>query len=476
VIMKAFFAYVVLVACAVILLCSSLSYAEARIDSRFAVCGGRPGDQRLLDLVGANWHLNWHPDLAIRFTDPDYSFVRMYWRTTAGEYTDEEIQAWARNTREKLGPDATIVWLASNEPNVRGQANQTPEEFAPGYYQYHKNIKIGDPDALVLGPGLMDWTFKSSTVFMTGKEWYEEFREIWANIPEYAEYSMSIQSNPYPPMDGFNIHTYDVRGIDGTPWVEPDWRYLKSETLACYADLQTYPETQGLKIWNTEYGSLRAQSITESADTLAGIGLWFREQPFMERWFFFILRVVDDTWQNTILVNNDGTINALGKAHYALSTMGDAEIFNIPYHGDYSDGVEYVRPGTKRIVNMPIKYGVGIKFQEEHNRQYGAGTLGLTYTMEKPIKRVTFNYRIVRFLPFYQLELDIPGDPGVWSSIDVVGDGWGEIEVDEWVDIDLSEYDTNELSIVLRCTADHSVFGAPAFIQVTNITFWFCRL
>lgn len=467
-----FFIRTVFLGCLLLVLISVSSFAEAETDDRFAVCGVRPGDEKLMDQVGARWALNWHPDLALRFTNPAYSFVRMYGVTTAGEYTDEEIQAWARNAREKLGPDATIVWLASNEPNETTQANQTPQEFAAGYYQYHKNIKLGDPDALVLGPGLLNWTFESPGC-RAGKEWYEEFREVWASTPEYAEYSMSIQGNPYPPMDGVNIHTYDIRGIRDSYLGPPDWEYLKNEILALYADLQTYPETQGLKIWNTEYGCLRGGSITDAADTLGGIALWFREQPFMERWFYFILRVTDDTWQNTILVNNDGEINALGKAHYALATLGDEEVYNMPHHASYDVGVEYVRPGTKRIDNMKIQYGVGLNFKETQNARYSQGTLGITYVADKPIKRLTFNYRMSYLLPLYYLEIDVPGHEGIWSSKDRTGVGFGDIDINDWVDIDLSEYDTNEVSIVLHCTQDHAVFGKPAHYQVTNITFWF---
>src|SRR5690554_567257 len=90
------------------LLGSFACFAEGEIDPRFAVCGVRPTPQdfALMDAVGARWGLNWNLDLRYQFTNgTEYPFVRMYGEVKAGEYTDEEIQEWARKTRELNGPD-----------------------------------------------------------------------------------------------------------------------------------------------------------------------------------------------------------------------------------------------------------------------------------------------------------------------------------------------------------------------------------
>lgn len=436
-------------------------------DPRFAMSGWRGFAK--FDEVGSCWFLNWGRSTSATYANDNYPYVRMYWRTKAGEFTDATIQSWAATAKSRYSPGVTVYWTASNEPNDRGQANQTPAEFAAGYYQYHKNLKIGDPTCKVLGPGILDWTFQSDSVWKKGKEWYEEFRQVWANDPVYSAYSMALQGNPYPPMDGFNMHTYDLRGIQGTPYEgPPTWQYLRDQALAAYADIQTYPETAGLKIWNTEYGLLRGSSLTDSADTLGGIGLWFRQQPWMERWFFFIIATSDGSWTNTVLLDVSNNINALGKAHYTLSTMGDAEVYNMPFNSGYNTGFSYIRPGSVYTLAYNEDYTLGLNFYLKNSQSYSVGDMrGRTYTTQRRIKRVTFNYRFTCDPALFQLEVDIPGQGKVWSS--------GSNTLDQWADIDFSAYDVNEVSFGLHCITANAYSNVPANArcQINNITLWF---
>lgn len=436
-------------------------------DPRFAMSGWKSFEK--MEEVGATWFLNWGRSLNKNLVNNDHPYLRMYWRTKAGEFTDEQIQDWAKQAREMHGPDAEIYWTASNEPNEKIQANQTPAEFAAGYYQYHKNLKIGDPKCKVLGPGILNWTFKSYSVWQEGGKWYRELRELWAKDPVYSAYSMSVQGNPYPPMDAFNMHTYDLLGLQGTPpQGPPTWQYLRDEALACYNDLQTWPETKDLKIWNTEYSLLRGRHITDGADTLGGIALWFKEQPWMEKWFFFIIAITDDAWNQTILLDKEGNINSLGKAHHALSTMGDAEVYNMPFNAPYSIGSRYTRAGCEYTERIDERYFIGINFIMQKDESYKAGDMrGRTYTMHRPIKRVTFNYRMTCDPALYQLELDIPGTAALWKS--------GDQTLDQWADIDLSQHNTKQISFGLYCIEDNQYTGetGSAGVQINNITFWF---
>lgn len=435
-------------------------------DSRFGVSGWRSFAD--LDKVGSCWFLNWGKSTNAALANPDYPYVRMYWRTKANEYTDAQIQDWARTVRSQLGPGVPIWWTASNEPNDRGQANQTPAEFAAGYYQYHKNLRIGDPDCKVLGPSMLNWTFLSDSVWKTGKDWYTEFRELWANDPTYSAYSNSIQGNPYPPMDGFNMHTYDLRGIQGTPWEgQPDWTYLRDQTLACHADLQNWPETKNLRIWNTEYGTLRVATITDTADSLGGFGLWLRKQSFIERWFFFILRTGDGTWQQTVLMDSDGNVNALGKAHLTLSTLGKAEVLNMPHDQAYNTGSNYTRTGFISSTKYTERFELGLNFVLKQ-MPYGITEMkGRYYTLPRRVRRVTFNYRMTCDTSKFQLEVDVPGHTRVWSS--------GSASLDQWADIDLSSYETNRVCFGLYCIAANTYTGPAdqAKVQINNITFWY---
>jgi len=449
-----------------LILCAPKDACATVGDDRFAMSGWAGWSK--FDEVGSCWWLNWGMSLSPTYANDNYPYVRMYWRTKAGQYTDETIQNWARTAKSLYGPGVTVWWTASNEPNDRGQANQTPAEFAAGYYQYYKNLKIGDPTCKVLGPGILNWTFQSDSVWKKGKEWYEEFRQIWANDPVYSAYSMSIQGNPYPPMDGFNMHTYDLRGIQGTPWQgPPDWKYLRDETLACYADIQTYPETRNLKIWNTEYGSLRCLNITEAADTLGPICLWFRQQPFMARWFFFILKTSDGSWQQTVLLDANNNINALGRAHFALSTMGDEEVYNLPYNAAYDSGTAYTRSGCIYTTKFVEDYNLGLNVYPIQGYSYNAGEMrGRTYFAGRRIKRLTFNYRMTCNPVLYQIEVDVPGHNSVWSS--------GQNTGDQWADIDLTPYNTDRVSIALYCKATNTYTDptGTAIAKITNITMW----
>ena len=455
----------ILLALLALVLCAEAAWGVG--DPRFAISGG--ANWAKFDEIGASCWLDWSMNRAAYYAKDDYPYLRMYWRTTANEYTDAQIQDWARTVKAQYGPGVTAVWSASNEPNDRGQANQTPTVFADGYYQYYKNLKIGDPDCKVIGPGILDWTFLSTSVWQKGKDWYEEFRQVWASNPTYSAYSMSLQGNPYPPMDAFNMHTYDLRGVQGTAWVDPDWKYLRDETTACYNDLQTYPETRNLKIWNTEYGSLRAGNLTESADTLGGFCLWLREQPYMERWFFFILSSWDGSWSNTILLNYpDNTINALGKAHYALSTMGNAEVYNMPFNADYTGGAAYTRPGATYSTSFLEDYVQGLNLFPMQGQPFTAGLMrGRTYSGTRRIRRLTLNYRMTCDTNSYRLEIDIPGHTPLWTS--------GTNTLDQWADIDLSAYEAKEISIGLYCTSDNTYTEATrvAKVQVNNITLWY---
>lgn len=452
----------------VLLLTSAAGPACAVGDPRFAMSGWAGWSK--FDEVGSTWWLNWGHSTSTTYVNDNYPYLRMYWRTKAGEYTDAQIQGWASTVRALYGPGVTVWWTASNEPNDRGQANQTPAEFAAGYYQYHKNLRIGDPTCKILGPGILNWTFQSDSVWQKGREWYQEFRTLWAADPVYSAYSMSVQGNPYPPMDGFNLHTYDLRGIQGTPYVgPPDWNYLASETLACRADLLTWPETQNLKIWNTEYGSLRAGTITDSADTLGGFCLWLRQQPFMERWFFFILRTTDGSWQQTVLLDASGNINALGKAHYTLSTMGDAEVLNLPFNAGYGTGSAYTRPGTVyRSGGILEDHSLGLQLGLKQGTSFSVGDMrGRTYTTDRRIRRVTLNYRFTCDPALFQFEVDIPGHERVFAS--------GAAAMEQWLDLDLSAYDTNQVSLGLYCVAANTCQEADWVrkLQINNITFWF---
>ena len=362
---------------------------------------------------------------------PGYHRLFMFWRANPST-PDKTLQQLARDAKAQC-PGETVWFAMSNEPNDRGQAKQTPQEFAAIYYKHHKNLKIGDPTCKILPPGLLDWTFHSTSCWKTGKAWYEEFRQAWTSDETCRNYSMQNYGTPYPPFDAFSLHTYDLRGLQGTPYAPQDWRYCRDQLLACYKDLQTYPEAAGKKIWNTEFNGLRGPSMTESAGLSAALVLWMRKQPFVERWFLFTMR--DDKYYinpNTNIMNDDGTLSPMGKAHRDLSLLGPGKLFyHVPFHAEHGSGTAYTRPGCASTTDIAEDTSMSLKFYLAKGNSYRRKVMrGHTY---KPpagkIKKITFNYTTDYDNNLIYLAMDAPGMINKWK-LDKSGRQIGYAEVD----------------------------------------------
>lgn len=73
-----------------VLLCVTKDVCPTVGDDRFAMSGWAGWSK--FDEVGSCWWLNWGKSLGPTYANDNYPYVRMYWRTKAGEYTDETIQ------------------------------------------------------------------------------------------------------------------------------------------------------------------------------------------------------------------------------------------------------------------------------------------------------------------------------------------------------------------------------------------------
>lgn len=386
----------------------------------------------------AAWWYNYTPQLAsaevsgLSLFWPGYQRLYMFWKALATT-SDAAIQDYARAAKA-ADPNAIIWWAMSNEPNDRGQANQVAADFAAIYLKHHKNLRIGDPTCKIMGPGLLNWTFQSNSCYQTGKSWYEEFRNAWAANPDCVAYSQSINGTNYPPQDAFCMHAYDLRGQSPVPFAPDDWRWCRDQMVACHDNLQTYPETQGLKIWNTEFASLKAPTMTQAADCPVGLVLWMRQQPWVERWFWFFTHGdKHGEWPALHLIDDNGNLSQLGLAYRDLTLLPmDASFYHFPYNAGYDAAPSYVRAGWSQAAGMGETLNApGCDMYLIQNMDYLANTMrGRRYAADNGyIYKVRFNYLTNYDNYLFKLTMDTSAGIDRWQ-MDQYGTHTGYVEVD----------------------------------------------
>jgi hypothetical protein len=354
---------------------------------------------QFFDALGMKWWYNYLPDSSPSRVFPGYHKLYMYWRATLTSYTPAQIQAHAAAAAAAY-PGETIWWAMSNEPNDLGQANQSASAFAEIYYLHHSNLKIGDPNCRIMGPGILNWDFLSTSVWQKGKDWYEEFRQAWYDNPTWRAYSEANYGVSYPPQDAFNLHTYDLRGVQGTPWAPEDWRYSRDQMLMCYTDLQTYPETAGKKIWLTEFGALRAATMADNIILTRQLVGWMRDQSFIARWVWFTIHS-DKNWSDSDpprleLLDENGQPWPVGLVAQELATL-PIDVKVDPINGHYATDpvTAYLRVGTTTASGINDVAGDHPRFELVQGASLAAGTMRgreIAAGSHRFIRKVVFQY------------------------------------------------------------------------------------
>ncbi|HEX2987837.1 MAG TPA: glycosyl hydrolase, partial [Chloroflexota bacterium] len=107
-----------------------------------------------------------------------------------------KLSALADRARANPG----TAWLVGNEPNVPGQDDLKPSEYADFLYRVAAAIKGADPTAILVGPNSLNWedTCTSCPGFTKGRSWSEEF------VTNYRQRYGAL------PLDVWGIHAYSL--------------------------------------------------------------------------------------------------------------------------------------------------------------------------------------------------------------------------------------------------------------------------
>jgi hypothetical protein len=133
------------------------------------------------------------------------------------------------------------AWLIGNEPNVPGQDDQDPGEYADFLASVVETVRGADPTAQLIGPNVLNWdaTCTLCPGYASGRTWSEAFLSIY--LARYGEL----------PFDAWGMHTYSL-----------DWQRLpladanadRQQILGARAWLTA--QGLDLPIWLTEFGAI----------------------------------------------------------------------------------------------------------------------------------------------------------------------------------------------------------------------------
>ncbi len=154
----------------------------------------------------------------------------------AGPETITAFQALVRAT------PAGSYWQVGNEPNVPGQDEAAPEEYARQYETIRGVIREIDPTARLVGPNILNWNYTCNGCpgYAQGDGWTAKMIAAF-----------QAQTGREIDFEVWSIHTY---GLNWAKLPLADYRQDVAQTVALREYLRTLPNQAGKPIWITEYG------------------------------------------------------------------------------------------------------------------------------------------------------------------------------------------------------------------------------
>jgi hypothetical protein len=264
--------------------------------------------------------------------------------------TDEQIEAIGFPTRPQLRNMALTspgsYWQIFGEANRYGY--MTGARFAPVFHYFYSQLKIGDPDAKIVGTSLLNWDYTclgcgglfncdgaSLPGYQCGKEWFKEF---------VASYESKYGSKPAVDVWAIDVYPFDWLS---TPNSGAHAQIAIDQLTGMRAYLNTMSEYQNTPIWITEvavhvgydswnFGSdgalipVGSYHWDKMSDYLVAVLDWLEQNASanqIEKWFFFttwadIVNVGSDGYMGIIFFDGQGAgseLNCLGEIYRARS-------------------------------------------------------------------------------------------------------------------------------------------------------------
>ena len=239
-------------------------------DERFGVVAhtsSKSETRYFLEQLGVRWYLDFNsdmsqiPDGAQKVPFLEVPLSSDVWNSGVLDQqnvTDDQIEALGFMKRSK------IINLAFTNPGsywyIFGEANRygymTGARFAPVFHYFYTRLKIGDPDAKIIGTSLLNWGYtcegcpglficenlQTLPGFQCGKQWFEEF------IDSYED-----RYGSKPPVDIWAIDVYPLDWLD-TPNSAAHADIAIGQLTGMRAYLNTITEYKNTPIWITEIG------------------------------------------------------------------------------------------------------------------------------------------------------------------------------------------------------------------------------
>ena len=138
---------------------------------------------------------------------------------------------------------AGTTYLIGNEPNVPGQDDATPADYASQYRTIRDTLRAVDPTARMVGPNVLNWNYTCDGCpgYNQADKWVDQMLQEYRNATNGQEFDADI----------WGIHTYGL-----------NWSHLPltnapldiSQTVGLRKFLTAQPAQASKPIWITEFG------------------------------------------------------------------------------------------------------------------------------------------------------------------------------------------------------------------------------
>lgn len=193
--------------------------------------------QRVFNQTGAQWWYQYDPIL------PDQTNAQqVFLIKDLSSENSENYQFWLQFLLANGAKLRHSYWLIGNEPNVPGQDDTKPEDFARTLHSFSLLVKTIDPEATLIGPNVLNWdyTCNGCAGYTSGQTWLQQMQTAYRNL-----YHAAL------PFDAYSLHTYSLDWAQ-LPLINQKRDAAQIEDLRSFLDAD--PETQGKPIWITEFG------------------------------------------------------------------------------------------------------------------------------------------------------------------------------------------------------------------------------